>query len=131
MPVPWQLAYVYRQMELAVDSLSYDELYELFGGNPTTPGLTQSEATCLECGVFHSKSKSSPNSRSDDMKCPICLEDYVDGDQLMVLPNCKHKYHSKCIIQWLRLRGDCPICRRRIKDEIKSAKRLKRTVVSQ
>eukprot|EP00210_Caulerpa_lentillifera_P002646 g2528.t1 len=133
-PLPWQLAYIYHQMESAVDSLSYDELYDLFGGNPTTPGLTQSEAKCLESCVYHCVHKCGPNHQeicSDEQTCPICLEAYVEGDRLLVLPSCKHKYHTKCIVQWLRLRGDCPICRRRIKDEIKSAKRIKRTILSQ
>ncbi|PVU89996.1 hypothetical protein BB561_005078 [Smittium simulii] len=38
-----------------------------------------------------------PNTISDDdTKCPICLEDYVDNDELRVLP-CKHEFHIKCI----------------------------------
>eukprot|EP00210_Caulerpa_lentillifera_P004786 g4569.t1 len=128
-PVPWQLAYIYRQMETAVDSLSYDEMYDLFGGNPAPPGLTQAEAKSLESSVFYLVDKCccKGDQKSDGVTCPICLEPYMKGDKLMMLPNCNHCYHAKCVLQWLRLRGDCPICRRRIKDEIKEQNSSKET----
>eukprot|EP00210_Caulerpa_lentillifera_P007232 g6919.t1 len=117
-------------METTVDSLSYDEMYDLFGGNPAPPGLTQAEAKSLESSVFYLVDKCccyEGDQKSDGMTCPICLEPYVKGDKLMMLPNCNHCYHAKCVLQWLRLRGDCPICRRRIKDEIKEQNSSKET----
>lgn len=120
-PMPWQLAYIYRQMETAVDSLSYEEMYEIFGGNPAPPGLTVEESNSLETFLFQpDEHNSKTDLKSDEMRCPICLEMYQEGDELMALPNCRHCYHAKCVLRWLRFRGDCPICRRRIKDEIKS-----------
>ncbi|KAF3334209.1 receptor homology region, transmembrane domain- and RING domain-containing protein 2-like isoform X1 [Carex littledalei] len=43
--------------------------------------------------------------------CVICLEDYVTGDKLRVLP-CKHKFHIPCIDSWLmKWRTFCPVCK--------------------
>ena len=44
-------------------------------------------------------------------QCNICLDEYNDKDQLMVL-NCKHYFHQKCSEHWLgKCSHKCPICR--------------------
>ncbi|CAG8516253.1 11987_t:CDS:2 [Cetraspora pellucida] len=34
-------------------------------------------------------------------ECVICIEDFVDGDELKIMP-CKHEYHVDCIDKWLK-----------------------------
>ena len=44
--------------------------------------------------------------------CDICLEDFTEGEQLLELPACGHKYHIHCIRPWLTTRSNlCPHCR--------------------
>lgn len=37
---------------------------------------------------------------SSEQQCAICFEDYVEGDDLRVLPSCKHLFHLTCIDRW-------------------------------
>jgi hypothetical protein len=42
--------------------------------------------------------------------CPVCLLDYEDGDELLVLP-CRHRYHAQCVRTWLADHRVCPLCK--------------------
>jgi hypothetical protein len=50
------------------------------------------------------------------MRCPICLDDFIEGDSLKTMP-CMHIYHSKCIDRWLATDNSCPICKTPIGQE--------------
>ncbi|XP_019182917.1 PREDICTED: RING-H2 finger protein ATL8-like [Ipomoea nil] len=43
--------------------------------------------------------------------CAICLTEYEDGDEIRVLPQCRHGFHVKCIDTWLGSHSSCPSCR--------------------
>jgi hypothetical protein len=53
--------------------------------------------------------------------CVICLEHFVTGDRLRVLPACQHKFHTGCIDRWLSgsssfddcVTSGCPTCKKR------------------
>lgn len=46
--------------------------------------------------------------------CCICLDDYVLGEKLRILP-CDHAYHMKCIDPWLlKNKRVCPQCRKKV-----------------
>ena len=42
--------------------------------------------------------------------CSICLEK-LNLNPVHELPECKHKFHSSCLITWLRINKGCPMCR--------------------
>lgn len=42
--------------------------------------------------------------------CPICHEN-LDTEQIYEIPECKHKFHTNCIITWFRVgNSNCPYC---------------------
>nr|XP_043614142.1 NEP1-interacting protein 1-like [Erigeron canadensis] len=44
--------------------------------------------------------------------CSICLQDFEVGNSAGIFPKCEHKFHPKCISQWLVTHNSCPVCRR-------------------
>jgi len=43
--------------------------------------------------------------------CPICLNDYEDGEEIARIKNCSHDFHRQCIKIWLQRNDTCPCCR--------------------
>jgi len=44
--------------------------------------------------------------------CSICIDEFVPGELLRVLPRCNHAFHTECILPWLTERqGCCPMCK--------------------
>ncbi|XP_018593340.1 E3 ubiquitin-protein ligase znrf3 isoform X2 [Scleropages formosus] len=64
------------------------------------------------CGTSDSLSSSSTSD------CAICLERYIDGEELRVIP-CTHRFHKKCVDPWLLQHHTCPHCRHNIIEQKK------------
>jgi hypothetical protein len=45
--------------------------------------------------------------------CSICHHDMEEAEDKYVIPECDHKFHSHCIIEWFRTpnQSSCPLCR--------------------
>nr|GME11630.1 RING-H2 finger protein ATL80-like [Ipomoea batatas]GME13417.1 RING-H2 finger protein ATL80-like [Ipomoea batatas] len=43
--------------------------------------------------------------------CAICLAEYVEGEEIRMLPQCGHGFHVQCIDTWLGSHSSCPSCR--------------------
>lgn len=50
------------------------------------------------------------SDRNTNIQCAICLENQESNESWSKLI-CEHEYHSKCVIQWLRVNNVCPVCR--------------------
>ncbi|CAG7911717.1 E3 ubiquitin-protein ligase CIP8 [Brassica rapa] len=42
--------------------------------------------------------------------CAVCKDEMDVGTEAVGLP-CDHKYHTECIVPWLKTRNTCPVCR--------------------
>ncbi|KAK7814415.1 ring-h2 finger protein atl70 [Quercus suber] len=42
--------------------------------------------------------------------CSICLTNYSDTNVSLLLPDCGHLFHLKCVDSWLRLHATCLVC---------------------
>ncbi|KAJ0649746.1 putative transcription factor C2H2 family [Helianthus annuus] len=94
------------------DNMEYEELVELSESvGVENRGISASLIAELptsryKSGGFFSKCKKKE-------KCVVCQMDFHSGEQLITLP-CLHRYHSKCITDWLLLKKNCPICQNEV-----------------
>ncbi|CAO2182167.1 unnamed protein product [Urochloa humidicola] len=49
-------------------------------------------------------------------ECAVCLRDFHAEETLRAMP-CSHAFHQRCIFQWLRRNGVCPLCRHQLPTE--------------
>jgi hypothetical protein len=53
-------------------------------------------------------------SKKLNTECNICLEEYNNTDDLLVLP-CNHYFHTQCIKTWLsKTSNKCPLCKNKV-----------------
>ncbi|KAL4352060.1 hypothetical protein GQ457_06G039430 [Hibiscus cannabinus] len=97
-------------------------LYKCFGrsnrssdDNPTEPIRPSIDVELKHIPVLiygESMQPSCSDTISEGDQCAICLEEYVHGERVRVLPRCKHMFHKECIEEWLEVPSlHCPICR--------------------
>ncbi|KAK7275673.1 hypothetical protein RIF29_16794 [Crotalaria pallida] len=75
----------------------------------TTLFTHQPSISMVKISELHEKDK--------DTKCPICMEEFKDGEQASKLP-CNHTYCYECIHRWLNINNNktCPVCRLHLDD---------------
>lgn len=60
--------------------------------------------------LYQDNDVSPPQSSSLVEHCSICL-DNLNSNHIHELDECKHQFHSSCLITWLRINDGCPMCR--------------------
>jgi len=66
--------------------------------------------TIIQNKIIKIKEYEFNNELEHDDKCSICLENYLKRDIINEL-KCGHKYHDKCIDEWIITNINCPLCR--------------------
>ena len=52
-------------------------------------------------------------------ECNICMDEYKINDKIIIL-DCKHIFHRRCIKHWLlQEKVTCPVCRKDVREMIK------------
>ncbi|XP_067949403.1 E3 ubiquitin-protein ligase RNF181-like [Watersipora subatra] len=81
-----------------------EEFQELFGQIQSSPPASQEVVKQLpELEVNES-------DINEEFMCAVCRAEYTTEDKPKLLP-CSHKFHSSCIIPWLKKTNTCPECR--------------------
>lgn len=49
--------------------------------------------------------------------CPVCLEDFKEGDKVSPMPcDVRHVFHTSCVKKWLKKQHICPLCKKGISE---------------
>ena len=55
----------------------------------------------------------------DGPSCPICLEEFREGEEVCAMPcHGKHDFHRACIGEWMKDHRNCPVCRGELWDGV-------------
>ena len=91
----------------------------ILNNNAMNPGeganrVPKNELSSLPITKFKA---SSTIKEGEEEKCPICLVEINDNEDIKRLP-CKHLFHPNCIDTWLVKNSACPICKRDVLEAI-------------
>jgi hypothetical protein len=56
---------------------------------------------------------STDRKEAEQSNCAICIDPLKTGQMIKAL-NCTHKFHSKCINDWLKVKLKCPLCKQSV-----------------
>jgi len=95
-----------------IDNMSYEELLALEEriGSVSTALSEEQFAKCIRRRLYRPVAAQVNTSIVDDIKCSICQEEFVKGEEVGRL-RCEHQYHVCCIRQWILQKNWCPICK--------------------
>ncbi|XP_059629323.1 E3 ubiquitin-protein ligase BIG BROTHER-like isoform X2 [Cornus florida] len=102
-----------QQDDIDPDQMTYEQMLSLGDSvGAESKGLSQELISRLTSFKYKTRLFSKKKMNEE---CVICCKNFERGKLLISLP-CAHKYHSKCITPWLKIRKTCPICNKEVRD---------------
>ncbi|XP_057546414.1 uncharacterized protein LOC130825285 [Amaranthus tricolor] len=100
----------FEHLRMDIDNLSYEDLLALQEHiGYVRSGLREETIMKLLKRRNYEHVTRECDTLSDADICPICKEEYVEGEDIGVL-QCSHEFHTECITKWLVTKNKCPIC---------------------
>lgn len=74
--------------------------------------------SCVSCGFsFPAELDICPECGEERARCSVCQLDIVFGDDLVRCPYCGVPSHRDHLLEWIRIKGFCPTCRKELSAE--------------
>lgn len=105
---PWQLQHKGLQ-KVQIESFPVFT----YGAATASTSKLQNDIECRGGGGGGEGALVIGTSRDD---CAVCLSEYQNGEQVRLLPLCRHSFHLHCIDTWLSTHETCPVCRHSVLD---------------
>jgi len=104
-----------RALPIILNCNTYSESFVNNSQNETKEGSSKVEQN------FSSYFKRLSDDENDEpnFECTICLEPYINGEEISAAESCSHIFHKDCILEWLLKSDLCPCCRTQMIDPIK------------
>jgi Ring finger domain len=98
------------------NSASLEELLDKYQNLLNTEPLGNHEVAILR-DYFGEKFSSDQSAISEEkiQSCTICFDSFHLLDEVISFPICQHRYHWKCLQNWLAMQLNCPLCKRNIR----------------
>ncbi|MFQ5980673.1 MAG: RING finger domain-containing protein [Candidatus Heimdallarchaeota archaeon] len=79
--------------------------------------VSSAKLTCFSCGEpYDPEHKFCTECGKPISRCKICRGVVGFGDTLSQCPHCQNEFHYEHVREWLKVSGDCPVCRQRIRE---------------
>lgn len=95
------------------------ETLALHSEHNTPYKLKPASETAINCLIrekFSREKHSQHDSRKEgeedmNIECAVCRDDIEEDSEILIIPACKHHFHSECLLRWISLQAWCPVCR--------------------